>query len=1070
MIPWEMSISGIRDYPPTRLDLSGDMEHILITGPNGSGKSTLTFCMGAVLNSVKVELEGLRSKNIEQHQVWNAQIQLVFANVSPNPIDAAPYIQFTVQVEQKPFEPLKRQYWIREGEQIGVWDKETRFTSGDSVNNFKEYRFQLQHKYVVDPDAFYLIWYQQDVNQFATMRPEERFRIFSEMTQIDKMQRTWEGAKEQLLDGMKTREEAERNQIQHNFELERWQKERDKLLNRNRSRLDNLRIFVQTSTKLQDMYQYEQKLLEGQIEQLELEEAEHQEKKVMLLTDMERLQETQTDRQLQKEELELRLQTVELQLIRIKSDIAEREQEHKELTIFLKDLAEEIRGIKYSAEEVNILLAEVQKGMKETEEKRSAANVEDLELQANIDKLLREMGRLSALTQQDREEEKRSREVLREFGESSHVQRQIETLDARHLLLQDESRQLTGKLENLKQEESSLNTDKFMSKRQEESVRMFRHLGIQVYTMQQLLEMNEQAPLEQEFALEAVKYSIFVDSKSFIPPNDLIHVELPSVVPERSLKRLEKLHIQVKEGLNDEMYAAAQRVMWWLYELEQGAHWTRIENGILREPYVRRGPQEEKQSLLHTRGILIRKGKVQEEIRTIQQNYDSCIIAWDKVKERLGVFRSVHLQVQQAETFLADSADRELRIKQLQQSDEESKVALERRTAVKAEIKRLNEIYAKQYQESVRFQEYADVYERYEHEREQIERLQQLDKELEELRGQEEELILADKDLDKRLHDLDTQIESTKRRLRDKKSQMLDTEGTIVQINRQKEKSIEQRDVFQRQQAEINLDLEKWHEKLDFLWDEIEQEKIETEDMKLRTEPALQAELEQARTRLQLACNERVNEFSIENYESTREAFERGAQDLQNARLLMEQLEEQLKELEDKLFNTVKNEVHRVNQKFINYMDLFGFDGEVTWHHQEGKHGELKYFLNVRARKQGHRGPLEEVSLKGRGNKVGKGVSGGEESLSSLLFALALLKTIETNPGYIILDEFDSALDESRKEKVFELYEQELARKMIILSPKSQNADYLQHFDKSFVVYHDSSIPKSEVIRIKKSM
>ncbi|KAF6608070.1 hypothetical protein H6F38_31910, partial [Paenibacillus sp. EKM208P] len=90
------------------------------------------------------------------------------------------------------------------------------------------------------------------------------------------------------------------------------------------------------------------------------------------------------------------------------------------------------------------------------------------------------------------------------------MQRQIEELDERHLVLQDESRQLSRKLENLKQEESSLNTNKFMSKRQEESVRMFRQLGIQVYTMQQLLEMNEQAPLEQEFQLEAVKYSIFV--------------------------------------------------------------------------------------------------------------------------------------------------------------------------------------------------------------------------------------------------------------------------------------------------------------------------------------------------------------------------------------------------------------------------------------------------------------------------------------------------------------------------------------------------------------------------------
>ncbi|KAF6607959.1 hypothetical protein H6F38_31970, partial [Paenibacillus sp. EKM208P] len=79
-------------------------------------------------------------------------------------------------------------------------------------------------------------------------------------------------------------------------------------------------------------------------------------------------------------------------------DTKERDQEHKKLTNLLKELAEEIRGIKYSAEEVNILLADAQKRMKETEEKRSVANIEDLELQASIDKLLREIGRLSALT------------------------------------------------------------------------------------------------------------------------------------------------------------------------------------------------------------------------------------------------------------------------------------------------------------------------------------------------------------------------------------------------------------------------------------------------------------------------------------------------------------------------------------------------------------------------------------------------------------------------------------------------------------------------------------------------
>ncbi|WP_326112347.1 hypothetical protein [Paenibacillus macquariensis] len=48
------------------------------------------------------------------------------------------------------------------------------------------------------------------------------------------------------------------------------------------------------------------------------------------------------------------------------------------------------------------------------------------------------------------------------------------------------------------------------------------------------------------------------------------------------------------------------------------------------------------------------------------------------------------------------------------------------------------------------------------------------------------------------------------------------------------------------------------------------------------------------------------------------------------------------------------------------------------------------------------------------------------------------------------------------------LYEEELARKMIILSPKSHEADYLQHFSEAFVVYHDARIPQSAVIRIKK--
>ena len=113
---------------------------------------------------------------------------------------------------------------------------------------------------------------------------------------------------------------------------------------------------------------------------------------------------------------------------------------------------------------------------------------------------------------------------------------------------------------------------------------------------------------------------------------------------------------------------------------------------------------------------------------------------------------------------------------------------------------------------------------------------------------------------------------------------------------------------------------------------------------------------------------------------------------------------------------------------------------------------------------------MEDVSTKARGGKVGKGVSGGEESLSSLLFALALLQNLQTSPGFIVLDEFDSALDENRKVKVFDLYEQELKRKLIILTPKSHEETYLDRYSKAFIVQHDPTIPQSKVVGIVKTV
>ncbi|MFJ6209539.1 hypothetical protein [Lysinibacillus sp. NPDC092081] len=61
----------------------------------------------------------------------------------------------------------------------------------------------------------------------------------------------------------------------------------------------------------------------------------------------------------------------------------------------------------------------------------------------------------------------------------------------------------------------------------------------------------------------------------------------------------------------------------------------------------------------------------------------------------------------------------------------------------------------------------------------------------------------------------------------------------------------------------------------------------------------------------------------------------------------------------------------------------------------------------------------------------------------------------------------DSALDEERKEKVFDLYVNELQRKLIILSPKAHDDQYYNKFSTVVVVEHDSAVPISRTKTIR---
>ncbi|MFM9331573.1 chromosome segregation protein SMC [Paenibacillus mesotrionivorans] len=1070
MIPWGICFSGIRDFTDTRLELGGHKDHVLIGGPNGSGKSTVTFCLGAVLASPKVDLEGLRSRNLPADRVWRATIELVFDNSGDYPVDAAACIGFRLNLEQKPGDPLRKEYWIYEGEEPWQWQKETRYTPGDGTNHLHEYRHQLQHKFKVDPDAFYLIWYQQDVNQFAVMRPEERFRIFSEMTGIERMQHNWEMVKEERKDAFLALQTAENNQHQHKLNLGNWQQERDRLLSRNERRKMGLQHALIASAVLCEKQHQEIRVLQERMEALDELQGEEIDKWMRLEDEYKHYQEEMNRKTMQKEESDRLLQDLEGQMAELQEQHSSMTQEHRQLADLLQELAEKIKAVPYSEAEVRERLAVSQEQLAEMQQKLEETQEAYRQAQEQLDRLAQDAARFKYEMGEDQRKLDEAEAMVGKYGGSAGLEKEAEQLENRRIVLQDHDRKLDETLHSLHEELRALTHNEIRSLRQDTSIRYLERKGLTVYTMRDLLEMDDNSPLEQEKKLEPVKYTLFVDGKGFSAPTDLYHVELPLIIPERTLDELSELGLRVKKELNDKSYAAAQKALWWIHKLvaEAGDRKIALRNGLLLDSWGRRGAQENLQWLLNPKGIALRIKQIHEEISKLEQQQQASRTECTDCETRLRLIRSILHQIRTAEGVVQDIARRDWTKKEWERTLAEQAGWMQKRDRLYYESQNLNEPLVERKVSIQAMANYMCIYDEARGQSSELERLRQLGEELEIQKGLLKQL---ERDLEDKLaasDQLERSIDSTGRRLREKAQFIADVKRALDDFKRDKKEASERYGVVEQSYAAEQQFYQEWTERLPAVLAAIVDEYPDFPPAINWNESEAGHEKERSLVQLQHACGETVDENALENYEKVKQEYERGAQEVQEARSLLQQLEDSLKELEEKLVNTIHYEVKRVNQMFVHYMDLFSFDGEVSWDMQELKQGNIKYFLNIKARKQGHRGALEEISMKGRGGRVGKGVSGGEESLGSLLFALALLKTIQANPGYIVLDEFDSALDEGRKSKVFLLYQKELARKMIILSPKSHESDYVQHFNEAFVVYHDARIPQSAVIRIKK--
>jgi chromosome segregation ATPase len=1063
MIPWIMSFSGIRDYRPEQIDLSGSDTHVMMTGPNGSGKSTITYCMGAVLYSSKVEVEGLKSRNILADQTWKAHISLVFKNEGEMKIDAATYIQFSLRMVQEPGQPIKREYFISSGDEIDQWENTTKYTSGDRQFNFTAYKKSLLEKYKIDPDAYYLIWYQQEVNQFAVMNPEERFRIFSEMHKINHTQKEWEESIEKLKETMDTLASADLSLKNKKLELSIKKTHLDRYISNQQRLNDGATSCIEALLQLEKQLKQNKTDIEGSIVEVSHHIDDLKESIALKQDDNFKVQEQINTLEVDQAQLEKQAEDLEGLLESSQLDIEEKRGIVSELEKELEQLTKQKKLIIRTENEVKEQLEQTNKNIKKTEVQLEEEKGKQEHFKNEETKIASSVAKLEHQIQVDQENQQEYSKLLAEYKSSHDIYQLLTQLDEQITLFKNERDQLTTNLKISKEEQKQLFENRDLSKRQNESLSYLREKNIKAIPLRELVELDEQAQLKDEQRFQAIKFTIFFHGKQLQPPNDLYHVPLMKIVPNRSIETLPELHLKIKDGLGSEDLPHAMKALWWVEQFFINGPFS-IQNGYLHDEMGIRGPQEKERYILSKKALILRKKEIDQVIKKSEARLNEVNHAIERDTKQVQNLNRIIQFVKEAEAFMTVDYERESRKKQLgNERDKQLDISASLEVASQKIIHlSVNMRELVNYQTTL--QEEFDFYIELGRMKGKYDRLLMLQQQIEELQNTHSAMTAEAEKVESQLNKIETQLKKRKRI----KEQLADD---IEQLEKSKQRAAKQLETKSEEMESVDHQLVSYIKELEDLkvivpdlYADISQGEWAKQQQSI---VQLKTQLENSRVIFTNArYEEGIDPAAPANYEAIKNEADRLENEFKRTSLLLEQDRERTEQLKDKLETTINMRVLEIQKRFQIYMSHFQFEGEVSWESYEDKKGRTHFKLFIKARKEGHRGTLEDVSTKARGGKVGKGVSGGEESLSSLLFALALLQNLSFKPGFIVLDEFDSALDENRKLKVFDLYVQELKRKLIILTPKSHEENYLKRFSKALVVQHDPTIPSSKIVGI----
>ena len=1067
MIPWRLQFSGIRDYDPTEMNLDTQDEHVLITGPNGSGKSTITFCMGAVLRSSKVDISGLKSQNLPEDETWRASIRFLFKNDGPARIDGPLYIEFRLVCEQHPNQQVKIHYEIHDGDEPDALELRQIYRSGDvNQNNFTAYERALEYKYKIQPDLYYLIWYQQEVNQFAVMAPEERFRIFSEMHGITKIQKDWEMSLEGVSDARHAYQSASSQQKMHEFDLGIARNKKEQYES-NQRRLNDSGFRYAHSTN--ELYRKAHKRVNELNRLMEDRTLELEDLRNDLHDQQARLQDGHHEHTTLQKQHNLQ----QTNITEHTEKLAEKEKESSHMKVHVKELAEELseltkayQQLSYSETVTKERLEKAQQKLKHFREKEHQKQEKVFNITQQIEDNRQEQSHVQAAIDQWNEQSKDVYALLKRYESSHQLKQRVEQQQSITARLQKQFNDTSEELQQYKDEHDMLKRNQIESPRQKQAIQGLQKQGVKAYPLRYFVRLQDGVTTQNESLFDGIKYTIFYDASSCKPVNDVYHVSLKGLIPERLLTELPTLGLQMREGLSELEENQAARVLWWIDQFFK-EEFPKIKNNVLLDKQGIRGAQEENTYILSKKALEQQKVTVEKKIHRLSKEIKRIQDTFADENEKLQIWNSDIRKVEEAEAFLTRKGDQDYRLNHLSTLKKDFEDLQERKNLLEQDVKKY---WGKGYhmKEHVKLREHdLSIYKQFGEQSKKINRLQQLESNIKRIIKEMEESQDIIDHTHSELNRLENEMRTSIRRQQSIEHDLEQIHRSINHVNKQLNEHEEERVATVQHVKEYEQELEELKRLIPELVEKAVDQKGE-EDSKI----ALQHIQNQAKVEFDHARREEgIDPYAVENYETLKEEVERKKEELISAKNLLEENEERAEQNEQRLENAIAMQVQKIHLLFEQYMGAFQFEGRVMYEKTFNKKDRPIFKLYIQVRKEGHRGKFEDVSLKARGGRVGKGVSGGEESLSSLLFALSLLQNLENNSSFIVMDEFDSALDEMRKTKVFELYADKLQRKLIIISPKGHENDYYDRFSKAFVVSHDSTQLKSTVkgLRMKKS-